>query len=329
MKFLLIICLLVPMFAQAIPEEDFARNWSEKALPFFRSMTTGTLKNAQGLKLKYFTYKNPLNEKSLVIVPGRTEPAIKYAELIYDLKDLGFNIYIMDHQGQGESQRILTDTHKGHVVDFKHYVKDFELFMQQVVYAVKQSQPIHLISHSMGGAIATHYMSLHPRVFAKAVMVAPMYEMNTAPYSETIARYYAKLLITTGKGNNYAPDYGPYVPENDTFEKNVSTHSESRFLASKYIFTNMPELAVGGPTARWVHESLKATQKIDQLSIETPTLLLQAGLDQTVKPARQEEFCKKGMCELITYPEAFHEILMEKDSIRDEALKEIKSFLGV
>lgn len=328
MKFLLLISLLVPMFAQAIPEENFARDWSEKALPFFRGMTTGTLKNAQGIKLKYFVHKSPLNERSLVIVPGRTEPAIKYAELIYDLKDQGFNIYIMDHQGQGESGRLLEDTHKGHVVEFKHYVRDFEFFMQQIVYA-KQTQPIYLIAHSMGGAISAHYMTSHPRVFAKAVLVAPMFEMNTAPYSETVARYYAKLLVSTGKGNNYAPDYGPYVPENDTFEKNVNTHSESRFLASKYIFTNMPELAVGGPTARWVHESLKATQKIDQLPIETPVLLLQAGLDQTVKPARQESFCKKGMCELVTYPEAFHEILMEKDVIRDEALNEIKSFLGM
>lgn len=328
MKFFLLISLLVPMFAQAIPEEDFARNWSEKALPFFRSMTTGTVKNNQGLKLKYFYYKNPLNVKSLVIVPGRTEPAIKYAELIYDLKESGFDIFIMDHQGQGESDRILTDTNKGHVVDFKNYVQDFELFMQQVVYA-KQTQPLYLIAHSMGGAISTQYMSAHPRVFTKAVLVAPMFEMNTAPYSETVARYYAKLLVTTGKGNNYAPNYGPYVPENDTFEKNTNTHSEVRFLASKYIFTNMLNLVVGGPTARWVHESLKATQKIDRLPVETPVLLLQAGLDQTVKPARQEAFCKKGMCELITYPEAFHEILMEKDSIRDEAINEIKSFLGV
>lgn len=328
MKFLILICLLVPMFAEAIPEEDFAKNWSEKALPFFRSMTTGTLKNAQGLKLKYYTHKNPINEKSLVIVPGRTEPAIKYAELIYDLKDAGVNIYILDHQGQGESQRSLEDSHKGHVVEFKHYVKDFELFMQQVVYA-KKTHPIYLIAHSMGGAITTHYMKLHPRVFAKAVLVAPMFEMNTSPYSETLARYYAKLLVTTGQGDKYAPDYGPYIPENDTFEKNTYTHSEVRFMASKYLFTNFPALAVGGPTARWVHESLKATQKIDELPIATPVLLLQAGLDQTVKPGRQDSFCKKEICELINYPEAFHEILMEKDSIRDQAMNEIKAYLSL
>ncbi len=331
MKLFLLLSLLVPMFAQAIPDdEEFVRTWSEKAVPFFRSMTTGTLKNTQGLKLKYFFHINQLNEKSLVIVPGRTEPAFKYTELIYDLKDAGFNIFIMDHQGQGESDRLLPDSNKGHVVEFKNYVNDFEFFIQQVVYArAKKTNPIYMIAHSMGGAIATHYMSTHPKVFTKAVLVAPMFEMNTSPYSETVARYYAKLLLKTGKGANYAPDYGPYLPENDTFEKNVQTHSETRFLASKYIFTNFPALVLGGPTARWVHESLKATKKIDRLPVEAPVLILQAGLDQVVKPARQESFCKKGMCELVTYPEAFHEILMEKDSIRDEALNEIKLFFGM
>lgn len=107
------------MFAQAIPEENFGKDWSEKALPFFRSMTTGTLKNGKGLKLKYSTYKNPLNEKSLVIVPGGTGPAIKYAELIYELKDPGLRIFIMDHQGQGESDRVQEDAHEGHNVDLK------------------------------------------------------------------------------------------------------------------------------------------------------------------------------------------------------------------
>jgi lysophospholipase len=328
MKTLIFFSLLVSTLAWSVPETDLPQDWTAKIEPFFRAMKSGTLKNKEGLTLKYFSLTNTRNDKSLVIVPGRTEPALKYAELIYDLKDLGFDIYIMDHQGQGESSRILADTNKGHVKEFKNYVTDFELFMNQVVH--RSSNPVYLIAHSLGGAITTHYMAAHKTVFKKAVLVAPMLEMNTAPYSETIARYYSKLLVTVGKGNNYAPDYGPYKPETDVFETNVYTHSPARFDVTKHIFVAYPALVVGGPTARWVHESLLATKDTEKLSIETPILMFQAGLDQTVKPGRQDSFCKKGhQCELIHIPDAFHEILMEKDVIRDDVLNQIKLFFGV
>lgn len=328
MKTLILFSLLISTLAWSVPETELPTDWTAKIEPFFRSMKTGTLKNKDGVALKYFSYTNPRNDRSLVIVPGRTEPALKYAELIYDLKDSGLNIFIMDHQGQGESQRLLADTNKGHVKEFRNYVTDFELFMNQIVHT--SSNPVYLIAHSMGGAITTHYMNRHRTVFTKAVLIAPMMEMNTAPYSETIARYYAKLLVSIGKGNNYAPDYGPYRPETDVFDTNVYTHSPARFDVSKHIFVSYPALAVGGPTARWVHESLLATKDIDEAKLETPVLMFQAGLDEIVKPGRQNSFCKKGSkCELIHIPDAFHEILMEKDVIREDVLNQIKSFFGM
>jgi lysophospholipase len=295
MNYLLLLCLFLPVLAQAIPEENFVKVWHEKALPYFKSLPSGTLKNPQGLTLKYFFLKNDLNKKSLVLVPGRTEPAIKYAELIYDLKDAGFNIFIMDHQGQGESQRLLKDTHKGHVVYFNNYVKDLEQFIKDVV-TIKNDHPLYLIAHSMGGAISTRYMSSHPGVIHKAVLVAPMFKLNTDPYTEAIARIYSKFLILTGKGSDYAPNRGPYIPTENTFEKNDVTHSEERF---------------------------------DRLRVETPILLFQAGSDLVVEPSRQNSFCRNGLCEIIPFPGAYHEILMEKDSIRNEAMKEINSFFGI
>ena len=47
-----------------------------------------------------------------MVVNGRTEYAEKYAELFYDLKDLGFSLYIYDHRGQGLSSRLLADRGK-------------------------------------------------------------------------------------------------------------------------------------------------------------------------------------------------------------------------
>lgn len=326
MKTLILFSLLISTLAWSVHETDLPVVWENQIHPFFNAMKKGTFKNPQGLTISY-SYTQSTHDKSLVISPGRTEPAIKYAELIYDLKD-SFNIFIIDHQGQGESSRILNDTNKGHVVKFDHYVQDFSQFIETVVKP-NTTKPLYLIAHSMGGAITTRYMNQHQDTFTKAVLIAPMMEMNTNPYSETIACLYSQFLVLTKKGAEYAPGYGPYKPEDDTFEKNVYTHSPNRFDVTKNISVNDPSSVVAGPTARWVHEALLATKKIDRLKVTTPVLLFQAGDDHIVKPARQDSFCSTHTCEKIHIPDAFHEILMEKDVIRDDVLNHIKSFFGV
>lgn len=329
MRHFFLALVLLTTSAWAIPEKDFKKVWLSEALPYFRSFSKGHLTNAQGMKLRYYYNVEAHHQKNLVISPGRTEPAIKYAELIYDLKDSGFNIFILDHQGQGESERQLKDPHKGHVIYFSDYVRDFTQFINEIV-TPHSKQETYLIAHSMGGAIAIHFMGKYPEYFTKAVLSAPMLELDTAPYTEAVARVFSEFLVLTKQGSKYAPDRGPYIPEEDTFEKNDVTQSLVRFEANKFLFTRYPYLTLGGPTARWVNQSLKATKSITSLApkIKTPILLFQAGKDLVVKPNRQNSFCMRGNCELITYPESFHEILQEKDSIRDEALREIRIFLG-
>lgn len=320
----LIIISLFTTLAQAIPEQDFPQVYQEKVLPFFESLNKGEFKNAQGMTIRYFTMIKSSNTKSLVILPGRTEPATKYAEVIYDLRNKGFNIFIMSHQGQGESDRLLTDHERSYVVRFSDYVRDFTQFMDSVVKP--EGNNLYLLSHSMGGAISVHYLAQNPTVFKKAVLVAPMLQINTDPYPESIARYYAKLLVSIGKGKQYAPGQPAYVRV--PFEVNPTTHSEARYDAETEMLNKTPIFQMGGATSRWVHECLKATRYADRLPMKTPVLLLQAGHDLIVRPSRQNKFCKASFCTLKPFFEAKHEILMEKDSIRNDAFKDIGSFLG-
>lgn len=329
MKYFILLMLCFSTLAWGIPEEDFPTLWKSEALPYFKSFQNKILKNKQNLNLRIFYKIHSKNLKNLIVVPGRTEPAIKYAELLYDLRHAGFNLFILDHQGQGQSERLLKDPHKGHVIRFQDYVNDFELFIDQVKELAPEYEH-YLIAHSMGAAISVRFMANRPEYFQKAVLVAPMLEMNTKPYTEQVARYFSRLLILAGRGAHYAPDRGPYLPEEDTFERNEVTHSRVRFEASKYLFTQYPHLVVGGPTSRWVNQSINATRNIDLLGskIKTPLLLFQSGKDLIVKPRRQEAFCEKANCQLKLFPESHHEILMEQDAIRNEALSDIGVFLG-
>lgn len=332
MKTLLFLSVFIVTHLYAIPEKNYREEWYKKVKPYFQDMSSQTFTNAQGMTLHYHYLLRPGAKKTLIILPGRTEPSIKYAELIYDLKTAWVNIFVLDHQGQGESTRLLKDSHKGHVLNFKNYAQDLHQWIESEVKPKVKNQEFLLMSHSMGAAMGTIYLAEHPGTFSRALLSSPMFEMNTKPYPELIARGFSTLLVKTGKGEGYAPDRGPYVPEEDSFEENEVTFSPDRHDVIKATFLDDPHLVVGGPTARWVYESLKATANIDELAskITIPLLVFQSGKDKIVKPGRQIKFCKKApSCFLMPFPEAQHEIFSEKDFTRTQAYGALRLFLKI
>lgn len=327
---LVLLLAFMTLTVQAIPENNFLESWHKDVIPYFAKGQQRTFINHQGLKLNYYSFTSARNTKTLVVLPGRTEPALKYAELVYDFRNLGFNIYVLDHQGQGASDRLLPDTQKGYVEHFIDYARDLSGWLDEVVVPESQGQERYLLTHSMGGAIGTIYLAYGKPLFKKVVLSCPMMEINTKPYKENIGRILSNVLVLAAQGKKYAPDRGPYIADEDTFEKNEVTHSEARFNLAKAIFVTWPELVLGGPTSRWVSQSLKATKKIDTLAekITIPVLMFQSGMDLIVHPGRQDSFCAKNAnCKKIHYANAHHEILQETDEIRNQALAEIKNFL--
>ncbi len=320
---LALFALMLSSMAFGIPEATFRTEWREQVLPFFDGLNASVLRNRQGLELAYFTQVKPANRKVLVVLPGRTEPARKYAEVLFDLRNEGYDLVVVDHQGQGDSERLLQDQEKGHVARFDDYVRDLEQLMNEVVRPLEKD--IYLLAHSMGGTIGTLYLKRHPGIIKKAVLAAPMLELDTTPYTEQVARLYAGLLVVLGKGSTYAPGQGPYVYP--PFEENRVTHSEVRYEVEPALIAQRPHLGVAGPTVRWVNQALKVTRRIDRAKITTPVLLLQAGQELVVRNGRQNTLCRPSFCRMIQFPEARHEILMEKDSIRDTALAEALAFL--
>ncbi len=324
---ILLICLL-SLSAFAIPEKDYESVWKTQVLAALDSHPAKEFINKQGKKVAYRTYIRGAGLPNIVISPGRQEPMKKYYELVHDIQDANF--YLIDHQGQGESERLLKDPQKGHVISFQDYVNDFSFWMNTHVLAETKGERLYLVAHSMGGAIATRYMEKNPGIFKKVVLSAPMYDVYTKPYPGKVARILAKALMLAGQGNKYAPDRGPYIPEDDTLEKNEFSHSLARIEMNKYLFVE-ENLALGGTTVRWVNEAFKGMSGIQFVGkkLSQPILLLQAELDTTVMPAKQTQFCQLAAnCKLVQMKGSFHEILQEKDSIRNHAIELIRSHLG-
>ena len=276
--------------------------------------------------------------KCLIVSSGRSEGYLKYKELSFDLFNLGFNVYLIDHRGQGLSGRFLANSNKGYVDNFQYYVDDLATFVDKIVKPQCDVNKPYLLAHSMGGAIAARYLQDYPDNIQAAVLSSPMLGFNRGGIPRNIATWLVKSTVQVNQWLADTPWYffgqKDYVPKGDgstAFSKNILMHSALRFKQFSQLYSQVPQLQLGGVTAQWLSESIDALNTIFTHidKITTPTLVMQAGQDTIVSNDAQDDFCQQ-LHQL--YPQscpegkplvvegAFHELFFESDVYREQAL---------
>ncbi len=313
-------------------QEQLTRFWMRHAEP-------GEFAGVDGVPIRYVALRHPQARHAIVLVNGRTESYIKYRELAYDLYRQGYSLYLYDHRGQGFSGRLLGDPQKGHVQAFDDYVQDLKRFHDQVI--ARDGPPARfLLAHSMGGTVAAGYLARWPDDFRAAALASPMLGIDLGRLPPLLARSIAWLLDGSarllGRESPYLPGTGPY--EALPFADNPLTQSPLRYRLFRDTYRAYPEVQLGGPSARWLEESItRAAQTVAEAGrIRTPLLLLQAGEDSVVRADAQQAFCRHlaagghpcagGQPQRI--PGARHELLNESDAFRVPALTAILDFFA-
>lgn len=274
------------------------------------------------------------NANAIVISQGRNESVLKYKELAYDLNRQGYDLYLIDHRGQGFSERLGGDQHRGHVEHFQDYVADFNYYIVSLNLANKY-QHNYLLSHSMGATISTLYLQQYEHPFQASILFSPMLSINMARIPVTVA----KLITYSGTTLcNWFSDKACYIfGGNDfkpkEFSDNQITASKVRFNSSQNTFIEFPETQLGDASMRWVATSVSATgqavENADKINI--PILVLQAGADAIVTAEGQKQFFKNltncKMKRFYNIENAKHELYLEKDQYRLTALNATLKFL--
>ncbi len=312
----------------AISEINYKDNFDKLVRPFYSSGQTETIAARDGVKLSYHKI-NQGKKKLIFMMAGRTEAVSKYAEVVYDLKGEGYDFLLLDSRGQGLSERELSDIQKGWVKSYKNYITDIEDLFKALKIKENYSEVVFL-GHSMGAAIGLRYAEVNPKDFSKIVVNSPMIELKLDDKNERVVAMYMRLKVITGGGTDYIPGGGP-TTEESPFENNRVTHSPARFEMARDLERSNPDLIMGSATVKWVLEGIKMgrkTYKKRKKLFKTPILMFQAGIEHFSRYKRQDKICSQHpSCEKVLIKEGKHELLQEKDVIRNQVISKIKAFL--
>ena len=335
---MLILCGALPMVAAAVSpnpfqiltEQQLSSQQIQLDLFWQKQVTQGSLTGTAGVALHY-AYHIPANAKaSIVLVNGRTESVLKYQEMYFELAKQGYAIFSYDHRGQGLSGRLTNDRQVGHVVDFQHYVQDLKLFVDH--FAAQMPGAKLLLAHSMGGAVSSLYLAQHRDTFIAAAMSAPMHAPNaTVVFGEKDGCYLAAAASWSCKDCYVGFTDQPY--QAGPFVGNIYTQSELRYQRFREQFQLNPAIQLGAPSWQWLTESCAVAEQMPAMArqINIPVLILQAGDDEAVVGAAQDEFCQAlgNFCQggqVSRYEGARHEFFIEADVYRIPALTEVLTF---
>lgn len=265
---------------------------------------------------------------TILLFPGRTEYIEKYALAAEDFAQQGMATLAIDWRGQGLGQRLLPDALVGHVEDFRDYQRDVRA-MVSAADALNLPKPFYLLGHSMGGCIGLRALYEGLPV-AAAAFTGPMWGIRIANAVRPAAWAVSWTTKIIGLGHMYAPSTGAesYVAT-QPFEGNMLTRDAGMFDWMRNQVVKHPELQLGGPSLRWLHEALVETRLLSMRPAPNlPCLTILGDNERIVSTQRIRNRMKswpKGHLHLQKNGE--HEVLMEDAATRKAVSDKIATFL--
>jgi len=292
---------------------------------------TGTLKTRDGVALRFARWAPPPGRKGTVcLFQGRAEFIEKYFETVRDLRSRGFAVATLDWRGQGMSERALRNPRKGYVRSFSQYQIDLEAFINEVVLP-DCPPPIFALAHSMGALILLRAAYAGVRWFDRMVLLSPMIALPGMRRSAP-TRAVVRALRLSGLGALYVPGGDASVMQQRPFVGNLLSSDPVRYARNVAVLEAEPKLAIGWPTVAWADAAFRAMGELAEPGypgrIRQPILIIAAGLDAIVSTPAIDEFgVRLRAGSHLIVPGARHELLMEQERFRGQALAAFDAFV--
>lgn len=267
---------------------------------------------------------------TVVVLTGRNECTEKYFETIRNLTERGFGVATFDWRGQGGSDRLIRDRQRGYVRSFRDYASDLEQFFEEIVLPDCRG-PYYILAHSAGAVVALLASPSMVNRVRRMVLISPFLTLPDLPVSITTVRRVCTLFCLLGLGRLYAA-WGPRPKQITPFAVNKVTSDPERYRRNTGIYEAYPQLALGGPTIRWLKAAAEASEAVSDpdfvAAIQVPMLVIAAGADKVVSTKAVEAYARRlRLGSLLMIDGAHHEILQEADMYREQFLAAFDAFI--
>ncbi|WP_088348597.1 MULTISPECIES: alpha/beta hydrolase [Rhodomicrobium] len=269
---------------------------------------------------------------TVCLFSGAGEFIEKYFETVRDLRKRGFAVATMDWRGQGGSDRLLPDPNKGHVEDFADYESDLRKFMAEIVLP-KCPGPYYAMAHSMGGHILLRSALTEAGAFKRLIVSAPMVDISRNLTQAPFLRLLIELLVLVGFEDAYVPGGGGHPRGLDPFGPTSLSSDPVRYQRIREVLKTLPGLGLGAQTMGWLRAASHSIVQINTpslfTSLKVPTFIVAAGSDIIASTPVAERFAARfGNCQIRVVAGARHELLLERDELRDQFWAAFDAHIG-
>jgi lysophospholipase len=223
------------------------------------------LRTSDGVRIRIGLWTPDGADKGTVLLfPGRTEYIEKYGRAAQDFATRGYATLAIDWRGQGLADRLLDDSMSGHIHGFIDYQKDVDAVVQAIDH-LDLPKPLHLLAHSMGGCIGLR-AAMTGLPVASCSFTGPMWGIRISSPLRPVAWSLGWSSRQVGLCHLYAPGTksDTYVMA-EPFEANKLTGDHEMYQYMIDQAQAHPELTLGGPSLRWLHEALRETLALSGL----------------------------------------------------------------
>ena len=294
-----------------IPEEEFSTEILNIEKELSNYAVTGTFNSFDNhtIAYEYFLVENP--KASVILLHGFTEFYKKLYEMAWYFINMGYNVFMYDQRDHGLSERSCTNTSITHIDDFNSYVLDLEYFVDNIVTPNSKNLPIHIMGHSMGGAVTTLYLMRDNNPIKKAILSSPMISPKTHGFPSVLVNFVARKYGRREGYNAIFPHSKPFNPNPDFVQS--SDASAARFLHNLDYRLKNPCYQNSAFSNGWIREALKVKKLIlknkNLAKIKARTLIISAENDKVVHQELHYKLAKKlKTSTIVTMPGAKHTV---------------------
>ena len=261
--------------------------------------TTGTLTADDGTELFTRSWIPGDPRATVLIIHGAGEHCGRWDHVGHFLADRGLAVTAFDLRGHGES-----GGHRFHVDSFDQFVDD----VATVAETLDDAVPWILYGHSMGGLIATLYLtSDHPQPDA-AVLSSPALDDNLPGYLHLAGEVLGRVVPTLAIDNSFSAEQLSRDPA-----------VGAAYFADPLVETK----ATTGIGRAGFAAQREANDRLDEISV--PTLVFHGAEDALVPPSASAPLASVSGVQRKVYPGLRHETHNEPE--RDQVLADVADWI--